>query len=86
MACTWTGCLPQGKNAASPRGHLEGAEEKPAADFLCLSRTSNSAYSTCFPVKDVWFHFGYKCESHLKTQSKSVIMRRICKEYRNLLF
>lgn len=34
MAPTWTGCLPQGKNEASPRGHLGGAEENPAADFF----------------------------------------------------
>lgn len=36
MACTWTGtgCLPKGKDEASPRGCLGGAEENPAADFF----------------------------------------------------
>lgn len=36
MAHMCTGCLPQGKNEASPRGHLGGAEENAAADFFCV--------------------------------------------------
>lgn len=36
MACTRTGCLPKGKDEASPRGCLGGAEENPAADFFCV--------------------------------------------------
>lgn len=36
MAHTCTGCLPQRKNEASPRGHLGGAEENAAADFFCV--------------------------------------------------